>query len=329
MRLRTKKIMLIPVLCTSLLFGGCEVAGRKVVFTTGLGNKDVFRIGETACTLPEAKVYLCNYQNIYGSVYGLNLWDQSSSKKQLEQYVKEMTVSELARITCMDQLAEKQDISLNEEEQKQAAEAAKAYFSSLSKEEIAYMGVTEETIKTLYENYALADKLYATLTEGVNEEVSDDEARIIHAMQIFVKEKENADTIAARLAAGEDFASLASDYNEKQDIEVTFGRGDVPKEVEEVAFSMEDGQVSPCIETDDGYYFIKCVNKYDEELTQENKTKIAQEREKTAFNDAYDAFVAEQDSMLNEKLWDETEIDTDGKITTNSFFAVYAQYCGR
>ena len=56
--------------------------------------------------LPEAKVYLCNYQNIYGSVYGLNLWEQASSKKQLDSYVKEMTISELARITCMDQLAE-------------------------------------------------------------------------------------------------------------------------------------------------------------------------------------------------------------------------------
>lgn len=236
MKIRTKKLMLIPVLCASLLCGGCEVAGRKVIFTTGLGNKDVFRIGETVCTLPEAKVYLCNYQNIYGSVYGLNLWEQASSKKQLDSYVKEMTISELARITCMDQLAEEQDISLSEEEQRKAAEAAKAYFSSLSKDEIAYMDVTEETIETLYQNYALADKLYATLTEGVNEEVSDDEARIIHAMQIVVKDKENADAVTARLAAGEDFTSLASDYNEGQDIEVTFGRGDVPEEVEKVAF---------------------------------------------------------------------------------------------
>ena len=327
MKIRTKKLMLIPVLCASLLCGGCEVAGRKVIFTTGLGNKDVFRIGETVCTLPEAKVYLCNYQNIYGSVYGLNLWEQASSKKQLDSYVKEMTISELARITCMDQLAEEQDISLSEEEQRKAAEAAKAYFSSLSKDEIAYMDVTEETIETLYQNYALADKLYATLTEGVNEEVSDDEARIIHAMQIVVKDKENADAVTARLAAGEDFTSLASDYNEGQDIEVTFGRGDVPEEVEKVAFSMEDVDGSSWIHTDQGYYFIKCVNKYDEELTQENKVKIAQEREKTAFNDAYDAFVKEQDSMLNEKLWDETKIVTDGSITTNSFFAVYAQYC--
>ncbi len=327
MNIRRKKMILIPVLCVSLLLGGCQIAGRKVVFTTGLGNKDLFRIGETVCTLPEAKVYLCNYQNIYGSVYGVELWKQESSKKELEQYVKEMTVSELARITCMDQLAKQQDISLSEEEKKQAADAAKAYFVSLTEDEIAYMDVTEETIRTLYENYALADKLYRSLTEGVNEEVSDDEARIMHAMQIFVTEKEKANVIAQRLAAGEDFISLASDYNEAQDIEVTFGRGDVPTEVEEEVFSMEDGQISPCIETASGYYFIKCVNKYDEELTQENKVKIAQEREKTAFNDAYDEFVSEQDSMLNEKLWEETKMDTSGKITTNSFFSVYAQYC--
>lgn len=327
MNIRRKKMILIPVLCVSLLLGGCQIAGRKVVFTTGLGNKDLFRIGETVCTLPEAKVYLCNYQNIYGSVYGVELWKQESSKKELEQYVKEMTVSELARITCMDQLAKQQDISLSEEEKKQAADAAKAYFVSLTEDEIAYMDVTEETIRTLYENYALADKLYRSLTEGVNEEVSDDEARIMHAMQIFVTEKEKANVIAQRLAAGEDFISLASDYNEAQDIEVTFGRGDVPTEVEEEVFSMEDGQISLCIETASGYYFIKCVNKYDEELTQENKVKIAQEREKTAFNDAYDEFVSEQDSMLNEKLWEETKMDTSGKITTNSFFSVYAQYC--
>ena len=219
MNIRRKKMILIPVLCVSLLLGGCQIAGRKVVFTTGLGNKDLFRIGETVCTLPEAKVYLCNYQNIYGSVYGVELWKQESSKKELEQYVKEMTVSELARITCMDQLAKQQDISLSEEEKKQAADAAKAYFVSLTEDEIAYMDVTEETIRTLYENYALADKLYRSLTEGVNEEVSDDEARIMHAMQIFVTEKGNADAIAQRLETGEDFISLASDYNEAQDIE--------------------------------------------------------------------------------------------------------------
>lgn len=327
MKIRRKKTILILGLCICMLLSGCQVAGRKVVFTTGLGTKDIFRIGDSVCTLPEAKVYLCNYQNIYGSAYGLNLWEQEDSRAQLEKYVKELTISELARITCMDMLAAEQGISLNEEEKKKVADAAEEYFDSLNEDEIAYMDVTVETIQTLYENYALADKLYSSLTEGVNEEVSDDEARIMHAMQIFVTNQETADIVTQKLAAGDDFASLASDYNEASDIEITFGRSDIPKEVEDVVFSLEDEEISGCITTEQGYYFMKCVNKYDEELTQENKLAIAQEREKTAFNDAYDEFVAEQDSMMNYELWDATEIDTSGKIKTNSFFAVYAKYC--
>ena len=39
------------------------------------------------------------------------------------------------------------------------------------------MDVSEATIEKLYENYALASKVYTSLTTGVNEEVSDDEAK--------------------------------------------------------------------------------------------------------------------------------------------------------
>ena len=49
------------------------------------------------------------------------------------------------------------------------------------------MDVSEATIEKLYENYALASKVYTSLTTGVNEEVSDDEARVMEAQQIYVK----------------------------------------------------------------------------------------------------------------------------------------------
>ncbi len=47
---------------------------------------------------------------------------------------------------------------------------------------------------------------------------------------------------------------------------------------------------------------------------------------KEAFNDEYDAFVADLSSSLNEKAWDELELKTDGTITTNSFFEVLDKY---
>ena len=138
----------------------------------------------------------------------------------------------------------------------------------------------------MYEDYALANKVYQSLTQSVDEEVSDDEARIMEAMQIYVKTQDKAEEVSAKLAAGEDFAAVASNYNQKPVIEITFGRGDLPEEVEKAAFELDDGAVSDCIQTDDGFYFIKCINKFNEELTDANKSNIVDAREKMCIRDS-------------------------------------------
>jgi len=324
---KTKVKIISLALCLTILLGGCQFGGRQVKFTLGLGGQDVFKIGKTTISLTQAKVYLCNYQNIYGNAFGLNLWQDKSTEDSLQQYVKDITISELARVVCMDQLAQEQKIVLTEDEKANVKKATKVYYKSLTKDEKEYMGADESIIEGLYEDYALADKLYKSLTERVDEEVSDDEARIMHAMQIYVASKDTADQIAQRLTTGEDFASLASEFNQASDIEITFGRGVMPKEVEDATFKMEDNQISSCITTSKGYYFIKCVSKYDEALTQQNKVTIAQEREKKAFNDIYDSYVQKIEKMKNDVLWNKLEIETSGKIKTNSFFTIYNQYC--
>ena len=66
-------------------------------------------------------------------------------------------------------------------------------------------------------------------------------------------------------AQGDDFASVANNYNELSAIQVTVSRDDLPDEVEEVAFHLDDNAVSGMIAAGNGYYFIKCLNKYNEE----------------------------------------------------------------
>lgn len=112
----------------------------------------------------------------YGKAYGTDLWE--SYDADLEQYVKDVTVQELTHIACMDILAENQDMHLSEQEKKQAARAAKEYYQSLTEEEKTFIGLYEREIRTAYEEYALAEKLYHALTQGTDEEVSDDEARV-------------------------------------------------------------------------------------------------------------------------------------------------------
>lgn len=158
-----------------------------MIVSNTLNNRQVFRIGNVSCGLKEAKVYLVNYQNIYGTAYGLDLWQHDFGDSSLENYVKNITMQELAQVVCLDQLAKEKEMELSEEENGKIAQAAEEYFASLTEEETAYMGVSESDIKEYYEHYALAQKVYHSLTKAVNEEVSDDEARVMEIMQILFR----------------------------------------------------------------------------------------------------------------------------------------------
>ena len=58
---------LICLLCFSFLLTGCKIGNKEVIVSNTLNNRQVFRIGNVSCGLKEAKVYLVNYQNIYGT----------------------------------------------------------------------------------------------------------------------------------------------------------------------------------------------------------------------------------------------------------------------
>ena len=310
---------------------GCTIGNTEIVLNMNtVGRNHVFSINGNKCTKEEARLYLCNYQNIYGSAYGLNLWDYDYSKIEegasLEDYVKDVTLSELANIMCMEQLAKQQELTLTEEELQKVNAAADEYYKSLSRKEISYIGLDKNELKSFYEKYALAQKLYNSLTQGINEEVSDDEARVIRIQQIYVKSEETATQVQQKLANGEKFDSLASNYNEAGVIERNLARGEYPEVVDNVVFHLDNGEESGMITTEQGYYFIKCLNKFDEELTEANKENIIVKRRKEQFDDKYIEFVETSQFELNESVWDDIKVDTSGDMKTSSFFEVYEKY---
>ena len=321
----------IAVALFSSTLTGCTIGNTEIVLNmNSVGRNHVFSINGNKCTKEEARLYLCNYQNIYGSAYGLNLWDYDYSKIEegasLEDYVKDVTLSELANIMCMEQLAKQQELTLTEEELQKVNAAADEYYKSLSRKEISYIGLDKNELKSFYEKYALAQKLYNSLTQGINEEVSDDEARVIRIQQIYVKSEETATQVQQKLVNGEKFDSLASNYNEAGVIERNLARGEYPEVVDNVVFHLDNGEESGMITTEQGYYFIKCLNKFDEELTEANKENIIVKRRKEQFDDKYIEFVETSQFELNESVWDDIKVDTSGDIKTSSFFEVYEKY---
>lgn len=311
---------LVTLLC------GCQIGDTQFVFQKNTANKkEVFTLNGEACSLTEAKLYLSNYRNIYGNAYGIELWGYDFGEDSLEEYIKEVTIDELTRIACMEQIAKSQELELTEEEEKKIKEMAEIYYDSLSEEEISYIGAGKKNIESYYESYALAQKLYDSLTQNINIEVSDDEARVIRIQQIYVTNANNASAVNQKLTNGEDFAAVASNYNEATVVETTVARGTLPEAVEEIAFNLDNDAVSGMIESDGGYYFIKCLNKFEEELTEANKANIIVKREKAQFEDAYLDFTEKAEYDLNEELWESVAIAEEEAITTDSFFEVFEE----
>lgn len=318
-----KRIKLMVLLVASmLLLCGCKIGNTEIVYLQNIWPNQVFKIDDEVCSKKEARVYLVNYRNIYGASYGVDLWQQDSNEESLETYIKEKALTQMARIKCMNGLAKEKDISLSGEEKKKAAKAAENYYKSLSKEERKYLDVKQSDIEDMYQEYLLAAKVYQSLTDKVDTEISDDEARVMEVMQIFVSDEKKAEEIKARLQNGEDFAALAGSYNEKGSIQTSFGREDVPEEVAEEAFELDNDQITDAIKTDEGYYFIKCMNKYNRKLTDENKENLLEERKQEAFNKEYHAYMESVSKVLNQRLWEKTKVDAPKEIKTDSFFEV-------
>lgn len=313
---------LLAALC--LMLTGC--GNTKIVLTTGLASDELFRIGEVSCRLPEAMVYLMNQKGSYEKIYGIEMWQHSLGEMTMEEYLKNQVLSELAQVKSMVLLAKEQEIVLTEQEQAQAGEAAKEYLASLNEEDIAELKVDQESVRRMYEDYRLAFKAYQEITEDVSVEISDDEARIIQLQQIFVPEEHLAQELRSRIEGGEDFGSIAANYSKLSQTTVSMARGDKGGTYEQIAFDLNNDEVSEVFEEDGGYYILKCLNTYMEEESEDNKLQVARQRKSERFQGIYSEVMKDTLSEFQEKLWDKVSFSDYEEVQTSSFFEIYKKY---
>lgn len=332
---------------TGLTACGEDGSGTKLVFTTGFGKDEVFRIGDASCTTAEVMVYLTTTQNQYESVYGPEVWNVALDGMTLEENVKETVLAKIAQIKTMYLLARDKEVTLDAQEQEKVRQAAEKYFQTLNDRERELMGADQEVILQLYTEYALADKVYQYIIQDVNPEISDDEARTITVQHILFRTYttdgagsrvplpenlkqavcEKAYEIRELAVNGEnDFVDLASRYSEDSTITYSFGKGEMDEAFEEAAFALETGEISEVVESESGYHIIKCLSTFDREQTDISKQEIVEERRREIFGQEYDRFVDTLVRNLNTKLWEKITLIHDPEVTTTGFFEVYAEF---
>lgn len=349
-QMEKKSRIMVFMLCICMVAGNLCGCGKgesvKVVLTTGFAKDEIFRIETMSCTLPEIMVYLTNIQNQYESVYGEEIWNTNLEGITLEENVKDIALAQIAQIKTMNLMAEQYDVALTKEEKEQVKNAAQDYYASLNATEIERMGVNENTISSLYSEYALAKKVYQYIIKDINPEISDDEARTITVQHILLKTYaldgtgkkieytdsakqdayQTACEVLEKARAGEDFDELIRRYSEDDKATYSFGKGEMEKAFEKAAFNLGNGEISDIVETEYGYHIIKCISTFDKEETDSNKVKIVEQRKEEVFGQEYDAFVATLTRKLNEDLWEEVRFIHNEDVVTADFFEVYNEY---
>lgn len=345
-----KRVVLVFLCCLILFtFEGCKKgdADTKLVLTTGFKKNEIFRIETMSGTLPEVMVYLTNAQDQYESVYGKEIWNTDLNGITLEENVKETVLAQLAQIKTMNLLARQHNVTLSDAEMELVRAAAAQYFDSLNNAEIEAMQVTEETIETLYAEFALANKVYEYIIKDINPEISDDEARTITVQHILIKtyaldgtgkkidfsdaakreaRQRAEDILALAHEEDSDFEDLVITYSEGEKGTWSFGKGELEKGFEDVAFNLETGEISGIIETEYGFHILKCISTFNREETDANKVKIVEKRREEVFGQEYDVFVESLTRTLNEELWNSVSLIKNDEVKTCDFFDIYNQY---
>lgn len=309
-----------PAICA--LLGMCCLAGCSSA-SLSVGKKT-----EKGYSMPQILVIASTERKRYEDVCTDQIWDVTldGEDKTFEEYLKGQLQTFLDELKIMNLMAEEREISLTPQEQTAMSEAAEEYFGVLTAAEREHMELTEEAVLELYEDYCMAEKLVQELTEGMNLEVSDSEAKVIVVQEVKTKERQAAETLQAEASEeGTDFSALA----EAAGLSVTersLGRNEESAAYEEAAFALAAGEVSAPVEQDGSFYVLKCVNEYDREATALRKEQIYEKRRQKAFRDLYDSYCQEIRISYSGAPFEKLQLKTEKVAEAADFFEIYQKH---
>ncbi len=285
---------------------------------------------EEGYTRAQAMIIVATERNRYEAVYTDEIWNVVlEDGTSFEQYLLSQIRNFLTDLRTINLLAEKQGISLTSAELSRIQSLARKYYLGLSREDISYMGITEDDVLTMYREYYLADKTVRELAGGVDLEVSDSEAKVITVRVIQISSREAAEAVYRRVSQeGSDFSSIARETSEGETVERQLGRGEGPKALEDAAFSLAPGEISGLVEGDGWFYIVQCVSDYDEEATALRKELISEERKNQVFRQILSRFEAENPTVFAGDYWGEIRFLPGEQSETSDFFSLYREEFG-
>lgn len=309
----------VAVFVAAALLCGC--GGSMPLMSKSKGEKEYGKA--------ETMVIVTTERLRYEELYSEKIWNAAVDNRgttfetvlltQIHDFLKELKLMSL--------MASDQKISLSSREKELAKEAAETYMDALGEELSGQFGLEKKEIETLYTDYWLSEKLVDKLTDGMNLEVSDSEAKVITVSQIECDDEATAQEVLSKVQTeGTDFNSVAKAYSKDQEIKKQVFKGLKGSAYEEAAYGLEQGQISGVISDSGKYYILKCINDYDESATKIHKEQMLRDKKNQAFYSAYQSFKDEKELTGDPEIWRDLSI-SDSPKTKADFFKIYEEVC--
>ena len=320
------------------------LAATAVTGCSGSINTDavVATVGDDEITLGVANFYARmtqgQYETYYASMMGTTgdaMWTQEAGEDQTyEESVKDGLLENLENMYLISQLAADYEVCLTEEEEDAIAEAAAQFDEDNTDEAKETVSGYRKDIEEFLRLATIQTKMDSKMREGVDEEVSDEEAAQKAMQYVFFsytttddsgntteltdEEKESlktdAQSLVDRVNAGEDISTVAEElgqtaYDLTFDSESTSPNEDLIAAVD--AFETE-GQVTDVIEADDGLYVGRLTSLLDRDATDQKKTSIVEERRQEQYDSLLEEWRNDTDIKVDEKVWDKVDFEDTG-----------------
>lgn len=295
-------IVAVLLIIASVVYVKLISKDKSIYISTGFGENVVAKVDGQDILASEVLVLLADAKIEYEEMFGQDIWNEKMGEQTFDEYVMQMIRARIVRQKCMNVLAKSRGIVLSSTEEQNVEKAASEYMEQLPKNQAKALGATKQLLKQMYTEAIIAKRIFEDMTLEVNTEVSEDEARVISIQYIRTTDLSKANQAIERLNAGESFMNLIKENN-PYEYEYILKRGEVESNLEQAAFALASGEMSPVIQTTMGYYIVLCVNDYDRVKTASNKEKIITQRRLDTFNNSFEEYEAKQYAEYNEKEW--------------------------
>ncbi len=321
----------------------CITGCNRVKITTGLTKSQFAKIDGVVVSMDVAELLLSEYKYSYEQLFDSQVWNKSIGDATTEEYVKNKTASTLRNIILAGNMSGELRITLTDAENNRIEEAAQDYIDSLGRE--AATLELREAVEEFYYYLLLADKGFYGVTDSVDTKVSTDEARRIYVQYIFfgtteydeehrvvsfskgekLAKKDIAQGVLKKALDGEDFLALAGEYSDDVINSMELGQGETDKEFEKAAYMLESGEISSVIETENGYYIIKCINYNVESDYEEQCERVILSRRRELYSEQYISYANDKSVEFNDSFWENVNIK---ELNSGSglLYTIYKEY---